>query len=351
MSRKIKFGIAGPVPGESVENLINLTELYEKAGFDAAWFPDHIIFIAKTITPEVWSIITAASLRTNKIVMGTIGDAHRMHPAIFAHRLATVDQISGGRIFVCVGYGEKMNLDPYGIKWDKPLKRVIETVKIMRALWKGEPVDFDGELYKLSQAELRITPLKEGKIPIHIAATAPRALRLAGQYGDGWVTNAMPPKLFSSKLNKVNDVISLREKDLGELENCIYIFTSIAGNQDEAYKTLDPIKHALIWPELLSEAGYAIDIADEYKDLQYTKIMPNDMEMLKRFREMGAKYYSRDIVLDFVIAGSKRDVIKRIEEYINTGVTHFIFRDFSPDRTKSLQILSEEILPYFRSTS
>jgi alkanesulfonate monooxygenase SsuD/methylene tetrahydromethanopterin reductase-like flavin-dependent oxidoreductase (luciferase family) len=43
--------------------------------------------------------------------MGTV-DAHRMHPAVFAHRLATVDRISNGRIFVCVGYGEKMNSIP-----------------------------------------------------------------------------------------------------------------------------------------------------------------------------------------------------------------------------------------------
>jgi len=350
MPEKVKFGIAGPVPGESVENLIKSTITYENHGFDSVWFPDHIVFIAKTLTPEVWSIITAASLQTNKIALGSIGDAHRMHPAIFAHRLATVDHLSGGRTFVCVGYGEKMNLDPYGIKWNKPLKRVVETVKIMRALWKGGPIDFDGELYKLSKAELRITPVNEGKIPIHIAATAPKALRLAGQFGDGWVTNAMPTKLFSSKLNKVKEGVSLREEHLGELEKCIYIFISIAGDQDGAYKTLDPVKHALIWPELLSEAGYEIDIADKYQDLQYTKIMPNDTDMLERFREMGKKYYTREIVLDFVIAGSKSDVIKRMEEYIDAGVTHFIFRDFSPDRNESLRILSEEILPHFRGT-
>ena len=150
MEKKLKFGIAGPVPGESISNLINYTKLYERGGFDTVWFPDHVVFMAKTLTPEVWSVITAASIKTKKIVMGTIGDAHRIHPAIFAHRLATVDHISSGRIFVCVGYGEKMNLDPYGIRWDKPLKRVVESVKIMRALWKGEPVDFNGEIYKLS---------------------------------------------------------------------------------------------------------------------------------------------------------------------------------------------------------
>lgn len=348
MGVELKFGITGSVPGESTENLIKQTKLYERSGFDTVWFPDHLVFMAKTITPEVWSVITAASLKTKKINMGTIGDAHRIHPAIFAHRLATVDHISGGRIFPCVGYGEKMNLDPYGIKWDKPLKRVVESVKIMRALWRGEPVDFDGEFYKLSQAELRIKPIRENGIPIYIAATAQRALRVAGEYGDGWVTNAMPSRLFKDKSKLVEEGARAAERTLDQIEKCIYIFLSIAQNQDEAYKTLEPIKHALIWPELLHEAGYSIEIADEYKGLQYTKIMPNDADMLRRFREMGAKYYSREIVLDFVIVGSPQDAIKRIEEYVGAGVNHFIFRDFSPDRKKSIRALSKEIMPHFR---
>lgn len=348
MSGKINFGVASPLPGQSVEDLIRITNETEKLGFDTVWFPDHVVFMAKTLTPEVWSVITAASMKTKKIIMGSIGDAHRIHPAIYAHRLATVDHISRGRIFVCVGYGEKMNLDPYGIKWNKPLTRVKESIQIMRSLWKGDQVNFDGEIYKLSKAELRIRPFNDRSIPIYVAATAPKALKLAGECGDGWVTNAMPPKLFSDKLSKVKEGMKLRDKAIAPLDKCIYIFLSIADDKDKAYETLEPVKHALIWPELLKEAGYNIDISEEYGDLQYTKIMPNDTDMIKRFREMGAKYYSRDIVEDFVISGSKADVIKKIERYIVAGVTHFIFRDFSPDRQASLRALSKDIFPYFR---
>ncbi|MGH7889549.1 MAG: LLM class flavin-dependent oxidoreductase [Thermodesulfobacteriota bacterium] len=348
MRGKLKFGITGAVPGESTDNLIKQTKQCETSGFDTIWFPDHVVFMAKTITPEVWSVITAASTHTKKIEMGAIGDAHRMHPAIFAHRLATVDHISGGRIFVCVGYGEKMNLDPYGIRWNKPLTRVVESIKIMRSLWRGEPVDFEGEFYKLTAAELRIKPLRENGIPIYVAATAPKALRIAGEHGDGWVTIAMPSKLFAEKAKVVEEGAETGGKSIEQVEKCIYIFISIARNQDEAYKTLEPIKHALIWPELLSEAGYNVEIADDYKGLQYTKIMPNDSEMLRKFREMGAKYYSREILLDFVIAGSREDVVKRIQEYVEAGVNQFIFRDFSPDRKKSFKVLTKEILPYFR---
>ncbi len=348
MSGIINFGVASPLPGQSVENLIRTTNKTERLGFDTVWFPDHVVFIAKTLTPEVWSVITAAGMITKRIIMGSIGDAHRIHPAICAHRLATVDHISRGRIFVCLGYGEKMNLDPYGIKWNKPLTRVRESIEIMRSLWKGEQVDFDGEIYKLSKAELRIRPFDDRSIPIYVAATAPKALKLAGECGDGWVTNAMPPKLYSDKLSKVREGMKSRDKTLPPLDKCIYIFLSIAGNKDKAYETLEPVKHALIWPELLKEAGYDIEISEEYGDLQYTNIMPNDTDMIKRFREMGAKYYSRDIVEDFVISGSKTDAIKKIERYIVAGVTHFIFRDFSPDRQASLRTLSKKILPYFR---
>lgn len=348
MGKNVKFGITAPVPGESVEGLIGFAKTAEDAGFDTLWFPDHIVFMAPRITPEVWSVVTAAAMRTERIQMGTVGDAHRMHPAVFAHRLATVDRISNGRIFVCVGYGEKMNLDPYGIAWDRPLTRVEESIKVMRALWSGEPVNFRGDIYRLDDAVLRIEPVNNKRVPIYVAATGPRALRLAGKYGDGWVTNAMPPGLFSEKAKAVGEGARNRDDGRAGPEKTLYIFTSIAGNKDEAYKSLEPIKHALIWPELLAQAGYDIHIDDEYRGLEYTKIMPNDTEMLKRFREMGDKYYTRDIVFDFVTAGSKTDVIKRLEEYVDAGVEHFILRDFSPDRQLSMSVLSGEIMPYFR---
>jgi alkanesulfonate monooxygenase SsuD/methylene tetrahydromethanopterin reductase-like flavin-dependent oxidoreductase (luciferase family) len=348
MSKSIKFGITAPVPGESVDGLIDFAITAERAGFDTVWFPDHIVFMAKRITPEAWSVITAASMRTETIRMGTIGDAHRMHPAVFAHRLATVDRISNGRIFVCVGYGEKMNLDPYGINWDKPLTRVEESIKIMRALWSGEPVNFDGEKYKLKDAELRIEPVRNNRVPVYVAATGPRALRLAGRYGDGWVTNAMPPALYAEKARAVQEGVRERGDGEGVPEKTLYMFTSIAENKDEAYKSIEPVKHALIWPELLLQAGYDIKIEDEYKGLEYTKIMPNDPEMLRKFREMGDKYYTREIVFDFVAVGSTKDVIKRFEEYADVGVEHFILRDFSPDKKWTFDTLSREILPYFR---
>jgi alkanesulfonate monooxygenase SsuD/methylene tetrahydromethanopterin reductase-like flavin-dependent oxidoreductase (luciferase family) len=348
MKKNIKFGIAAPLPGVSIENLIKYTVSAEKYGFDSIWFPDHVLFMAKKINPEVWSVITAAAMKTSKIQMGAIGDPHRMHPAILAQRLATVDQISGGRIFMTLGYGEKMNLDAYGIKWDRPLRRVKESVEIIRALWSSESVNYRGRFYKLKNAEIRITPVNK-QVPIYISATGPKSLKNAGSLGDGWITIAMPSSLFKKQAKVVNEQFRKAKKGRKKIEKCIYIFTSIANDIDQACSTLEPIKHALIWPELLDRCGYGVKIAKKYSGLKYTKIMPNDSKMLAKFREMGRKYYSRDILVDFVIAGSVQDVRDRIEQYINAGVDHFVFRDFSPDKDKSIKLLSKQIIPYFKN--
>ena len=346
-NKKVKFGLVPPVPGTELKDLIQFVRKCESAGFDSNWFPDHILFMADRITPEVWSVITGASVVSEKIHMGAIGDPHRIHPAVFAHRLATIDNLSGGRVFSCLGYGEKMNLDYYGIPWNKPLSRLKESVQIIKKLLKGNIVNFDGEFFKLRNAEIRIRPHNGESVPIYIAATGPRALSVAGEIGDGWITNAMPDHLYAKKLHKVNEGFKKRD-DKTEFESGIYIFLSVSENYDDAYSTLDSIKHAIIWPELLSEAGYDIKIDEKFDGLEYTKIMPSDKQMISKFREMGSQYYSREILEDFVICGTPGDIRASLERYIDAGVDHFILRDFSPDRDYSFNVLSKDILPYFK---
>ena len=65
MGKIIRFGITAPVPGESVEGLIGFAKTAEDLGFDTLWFPDHIVFMADRITPEVWSVVTSQYRKSN----------------------------------------------------------------------------------------------------------------------------------------------------------------------------------------------------------------------------------------------------------------------------------------------
>ena len=183
MGKEIKFGLSAPMPGADVDGLVNFSVKADQLGFDMIWYPDHLLFVAPgAIAPEAWAVASAAAMKTENIALGTVSDPHRMHPAVFAQRLATVDQLSKGRVVLCLGVGESMNLDAFGIEWGKPLSKLRESMEVMELLWEtDEPVNFDGQFYNLENAFLQIKPYKRNKIPFYMATHTPKGLQLTGE--------------------------------------------------------------------------------------------------------------------------------------------------------------------------
>ncbi|HLE24379.1 MAG TPA: LLM class flavin-dependent oxidoreductase [Thermodesulfobacteriota bacterium] len=351
MGKDIKFGLSAPMPGADLNGVLNFSVKADKLGFDSVWYPDHVVFVSPTDAHEAWTIATVAATKTKNIRLGTVSDPHRMHPAVFAQRLATIDHLSEGRVCLTLGVGESMNLDAYGIKWDRPLARLREAMKVMQMLWKSEgPVDFHGNFYTLSQAFLQVKPYKRDKIPMYIATHTPKGLRLTGELGDGWLPIDLTPGLYAEYLNNVKQGAQSVGRTLDDnFDPGLWVFTSLGKNVDEAYKTLEPFKYVLIMQEQLKRAGYDIEIPEDYKGLNYFNVIPQDAAGRQKFREIG-KFFPREAVLDFTITGSKRDCIKKIEKYIDKGVRHFVlFYRFSPDPEKALKTYAKQIIPYFKN--
>lgn len=341
---KIKFGIVSPA-GEEPRKLLEFIKRAENSGFDSVWAGDHMVFM-RPVAFDVISSITAASLITNKISMGSITDAHKYHPAVLAQRLTTIDHLTNGRFILCLGLGEAMNLDPFGIRWNKPLSRMVETIKLIRMLWeKNEPFDYEGEFFQFRSAILGSKPTK-GKVPIYIAAHRDKSLRVASEIGDGWITLPQPPALFAKKRKQVEEWRKNVVGDLHNFDKCQYLFTSIAKDKDAAFKALEHLRHNLIWPELYEEA-YSVKLSDEHEKFHYMSVITTDEAEKEKIIELG-KLYSKEAVLDFTLSGSAKDCIKRIEEYIDAGVNHFLLHDFSADREWSYSVLTDEVIPYFR---
>src|SRR3990170_7075634 len=341
----IKFGIVAPA-GEEPKRLLDFIKRAEDSGFDSFWAGDHMVFTSKPRAFDVLSTIGAAGIVTKKIFMGSISDSHKLHPAVFAQRLATLDHLTDGRFILGLGLGEAMNLDPYGIKWNKPLSRMVESIKLISELWKSrEPFDFDGEFFQFRNAFLDARPIN-GKVPIYIAAHRPRSLRVAAEMGDGWITLPQPPFLFAKKRKQVEELRRSSGQNLDNFEKCQYLFTSVANNKESAFQALEHLKHILIWSELYEEA-YGIKLPEEYRDSSYMNVLITDEIGKQKLRELG-KLYSKEAVLDFTLCGSAKDCIKRIEEYIEAGANHFLLHNFSADREWSYKVLTEEVVPYFR---
>ena len=361
----IKFGIVAPA-GEEPKRLLDFIKRAEDSGFDSFWAGDHMVFTSQPRAFDVLSTIGAAGIITKKIFMGSISDSHKLHPAVFAQRLATLDHLTDGRFILGLGLGEAMNLDPYGIKWNKPLSRMVESIKLIRRLWKSkEPFDFDGEFFHFRNAFLDARPIN-GKVPIYIAAHRPRSLRIAAEMGDGWITLPQPPFLFEKKRRQVEEwrkssggsgvspIQSGIKRDgfqgtawnLDNFDKCQYLFTSIAKDKDAAFRAVEHLRHILIWSELYEEA-YGIKLPEEYRDSSYMNVLITDEIGKQKLRELG-KLFSKEAVLDFTLSGSAKECIKRIEEYIEAGANHFLLHNFSADPEWSYKVLTEEVILYFR---
>lgn len=345
---KVKFGCFLPVPATPVDKLLKIAKVNEDAGFDSLWFPDHLLFIPPGIVPEAWSMLAATAVLTNRAFLGTcVSDPHRCNPAVLAQKVATVDQISGGRAILGLGAGESMNLEPFGINWEKPVRKLMESVAIMRRLWAGEVLNYDGKFWKFKNAFLQITPVK-GKVPIYFGANSQRTLRLTGELADGWLSIPLSPKLYKQRLTLVKEGAEKTGRSLYEIDAGIYLYTAVAENAEEAYKQIESVKAQIIpAPELLTEAGYNVEMPETLRSTSFFKALldPEWIEKLLSYSEL----IPREAAIEFSVAGKADDCIEKIDEYVKAGARHILLVNAGPDPRQTLKVYSEKIIPHFKS--
>ena len=345
MSRKgVKFGIGLPQFSTPVGELADIARVDEEAGFNSVWVGDHLLHFPHRTVPEAWTILTTAALTTKRVLLGTcVTDPHRYHPAVLAQRLATIDQVSGGRFVLGLGAGVAINLEPFGIEWNKPVSRLVEAVKVMRRLWAGETFSHEGEFWKFKDAFLQIKPI-QSKVPIYFAANSPRMVRLTGEMADGWLPMPLTPELYKKRWKLVEEAARKVGRAPDDIDAGLYILTSIADKAEDAYKQLDRVKPGLV-PEILKEAGYKVELPKELISYSYLDWMPTSecVELVTRYGE----FVPREAAIEFSIAGTTQDCIDKIDEFVKAGVKHFILHNVGPNPSKVREIYSKEIIPRF----
>jgi 5,10-methylenetetrahydromethanopterin reductase len=344
----VRFGCFLPIPATPVNKLFKIAKINEEAGFDSIWVPDHLLFIPPGIVPEAWSMLAATAVATEKAALGTcVSDPHRYHPAVLAQKVATVDQISGGRAILGLGAGEAMNLEPFGIEWKKPVSKLIEAVTIMRRLWAGEMLNYEGKFWKLKDAFLQINPVR-GRVPIYFGANSPRTLRLTGKMADGWLSIPLPPKLYKERLKFIKEGVEKAGRVYDEIDTGIYLYTSVSENAEDAYNQIKSIKSQVIpSPELLLEAGYDVKLPEDLRSLSFFKALA-DAEWVEKFLAY-ENFIPAEAASEFSVAGTAEDCINKIDEYVKAGAKHILLINAGPDPRQVLKAYSEKIIPYFKS--
>jgi len=347
LRKEVKFGSLLPIPTSPVDKLTRIATVNEEAGFNSIWAPDHLLFVPPGTVPEAWTILTAVAMVTKSAMIGTcVTDSHRYHPAVLAQRLATVDQVSAGRVILGLGAGEAMNLDPFGIKRNRPVSKLIETVTIMRKLWTEEISSYKGEFWNLKEAFLQIKPFQP-RLPIYFGANSPRMLRLTGEMADGWLPTPLSPELYKKRLRIVEEGAKKAGRSIDEIDTGVYLYTSIADKAEDAHKQLDMMKPMIVpYPPLLKESGYDVDLPKEISSLSYPELIPTGewIEKFARYREL----IPMEAVVEFSITGTVEECIEKIEKFVKAGVRHFVLVNMGPNPRQVMEIYGKEIIPHFR---
>ncbi len=171
----------------TLENMAPYTQTAEKLGFDGIW-------TAETKADPFLPLVLAAE-HSKKPMLGTgIAVTFPRSPAVLAYIGWDLQRYSNGRFILGLGTQVKAhNVLRFGVKWEKPIKKMRETIEAVRAFWRcwqtGEPLHYAGEFYKLMLMTPFFTPepmpADMAPPPIYIAAVNQLMLRLAGSHCEG----------------------------------------------------------------------------------------------------------------------------------------------------------------------
>lgn len=180
--------------GNVVEKLIRQTREAAEAGLSSAWFSqlfDH-------------DAITAAALAGREVPDIAIGSGvvplFGRHPLTIAAQAQTAQAATGGRFTLGVGLGAKAMLEPaFGPGFERPIRRLRESLAVLRQVFSGEQVDHDGELIT-ARPPMPTAVAGGGGVPLVVAAVGPQALRAAGELADAAMPFLAGPRVLAEHI-------------------------------------------------------------------------------------------------------------------------------------------------------
>src|SRR5882672_3183377 len=166
-----------------VGRVADLAVACEVLGADSFWVAD------QRWMRDVWITLTACAAKTSRIRLGTrVTDPYVRHPALTAVAAASLDEMSGGRAIVGIGAGGS-GFAQMGIERKQPLRAIREMIDLMRQLWAGGEVEYEGRVISFKNGELEFETRPD--IPIVLVSRGPKLLELGGEVADGTIIAGM----------------------------------------------------------------------------------------------------------------------------------------------------------------
>ena len=330
---ELKLGYKASAEQFAPRELVELAVEAEAHGMDSATVSDHFQPWRHEGGHAPFSLawMSAVGERTERVLLGTsvLTPTFRYHPAVIAQAFATMGCLFPGRVMLGIGTGEAMNeVAVTGVEWPEfkeRFGRLRESVRLMRALWEGERVTFEGDFYKTDQATVYDRP--DTPVPIYVAAGGPQVARYAGRAGDGVIcTSGKGMELYTGKL--LPAVAEGLEK---------------AGRED----TIDRMIEIKLSYDPDPEA--ALENTRFWAPLALTAEQKGGLEDPIEMQRAGDALPIEQIASRWIVASDPDDAIAKIKPYVDAGLNHLVFHAPGEDQERFLSAFEEQVMPGVRA--
>jgi probable F420-dependent oxidoreductase len=221
--------------------LLALAEKAEGLGFDSIWVGDSV-----TARPrhDPLTLLAAVAARTRKAELGTavLLPALR-NPVLLAHQVATLDRLAEGRLILGIGIAADMpairrEFEAMGVPFDKRVGRMNEAMRLCKALWTGQPVDWQG-YWSVKQGTVGPTPHRPGGPPIWFGGGLPAGRARTGRLYDGWFPNLPTPEEYPAQIAEVRAAAMEAHRDPAAITGAMYLTLAIDDDAARADARID----------------------------------------------------------------------------------------------------------------
>lgn len=288
-------------------------------GFESIWRSDHLLSLMGDPGRDalaLWPSLTLVATRSQRLRFGPlVCPITFRNPVILARSAVAIDQLSGGRFALGLGAGwNRREHEAFGFPFPPMQQRLgmlEEAIKVIRLLWTGERVSFDGRYYKLHNAVMHPTPVNPGGLPIIIGGTgSERLLGIIAHYADEWNVHGISREQFRVKWQTVARLARDANRDPESIRRSLMIAYLIGMNQDELVRRAARLQQIVLPLQQIPTA-----------------------QVPDRLREQGW------------LVGTPAEIAAGIREWEAVGIERFMLQTFDQQDLAALELLARQVMP------
>ena len=304
------FGVTLPQIKRSWAETRAAAEAFDRLGFDSVWLNDHLYGVPGPQLPimEAWTTLSAVGAITTRVQLGTlVSPVGFRNPALLAKMVATLDNITAGRVIVGLGSGWfQMEFEGYGLPFPSlraRLQQLDEAATLMKQMWAEGQSTFEGKHFRTAAAFCEPKPVR--RPPLLIGGGGEKVLlRLAAQHADIWNNLAVHQAELGAKIAKLHEHCAAVGRDPASLTISQQCMVVIGENEADAKTKMERAQQ--IYGGHMGAAG------------------------------------------PLSIAGTAEQCVDKIRTHIALGCTMFVMEFFGRDTREPAQLFAERVMPAFR---